>query len=57
MIDELLRHLVIGWAGFVALLLKASMEGHRLPPELITKLTELEQVMAEVISKQRDLPR
>jgi hypothetical protein len=50
--DEVYRHLVIGWSGFLGILLRATCNSERMSLETLTKLKEAQATIDDVIKKQ-----
>ena len=51
--DEVLRHLIHGWQGFVGIIAKAANAGAVIPTEEIERLERMQAELATVIAKQR----
>lgn len=56
---EIIRHLILGWWGFLALLQKAQAElGEPLPEDLVRKLLDAHKIAEDIIAREnKGFPR
>jgi hypothetical protein len=52
--EKIMRHLVIGWSGFVTILLDLTLQGERIPPDCLARLMECQATIADVVRMQND---
>lgn len=50
--EDVLRHLVRGWSGFIDVLLRATEQGTKLPREELNMLKQMQSQVSKVISRQ-----
>ena len=53
--QEILRHLIHGWQGFVGILSRATNEGHVIPAVELERLERLQTELGLVIANQKRL--
>jgi hypothetical protein len=53
--QEVIRHLIHGWQGFVGILARATNEGQAIPVAELERLERMQSELALVIAKQKQL--
>lgn len=51
--QEVIRHLIHGWQGFVGILARVTNEGHAIPKAELERLERLQAELATIIAKQK----
>jgi hypothetical protein len=53
--EDVLRHLVRGWQGFVGILFTATTQGVKLPPDELERLKLMRNDIEQVIARQEQM--